>query len=426
MKKYLMLCFNLLKVVCLRIIDIFIPKDDQLMVFYSVPNFSDNAKSFYDYMVANHRDYKLVWLYDDLIYDNNEIFIPIKKRFKYCFHLKSLQATYTLMRAKFIIVTHSKNINKFINVKKHTYIQLWHGMPIKLIGPSEEHLNKSILKNYLTLGKNSYFFSTSDIFRLKLSASFFVSYNRIFITGQPRTDCIINKNKIETAREFLNASAFNKIILFTPTYKERIRSNNGKRDIDCEFNNIFYMNDYKSDDFNNYLQQNNILFIVKPHPFDELAYIEMFHATSDKYKQTKDGTDKTDSKTNIRLLLNLDLIRADLYLYDLFPLVDIMATDFSSISIDFLIQNKPIIYLDNLADEYKKNRGFFLDDNYKILTPGPFVKTYRQFIDAITNTLECDDFVEQRNKVLPLLHKYIDGNASHRVFNIITNLEDKK
>ena len=99
-----------------------------------------------------------------------------------------------------------------------------------------------------------------------------------------------------------------------------------------------------------------------------------------------------------------------------------MISDFSSISLDYLILNKPIIYLNNLDKEYNENRGFILEDNYKLFMPGENVLNYIELMDSIKINLSDDVNKQKREKIIPLVHKFIDNKASRRIIEIMENL----
>ena len=385
----------------IKILDTILPKKKNKCVFLSYPDFSDNTKEYYEYLKTRHaNEYELVWLYEN---EMNESYSFIENKF----HISSLKGIWHTITAKYLIFTHVNYIIDNLNLNKHTLISLWHGMPLKTLGYVEKMIPDSLQNQYKLLGKYGHFFVSSDLFKLSMQACFMMNYDKVHITGQPRTDCILtNRNKNEIV-EFLDSTKYNKIILYTPTYKEAIR--NQKRDIDKKFNNIFYFDDYNEHEFYQMLEKQNVLFIIKPHPMDEVFY--------KKYLEKGNL-----NHPNIRVLYNEDIINNNFYFYEFFALADLMITDYSSIGIDYLINKKPIIYLTQTEDEYSKNRGFILPDNYQIFMPGEKVNSYKELVRAIEDSLTIDSWKNKRQEALPLLHKYIDNKASERIFDIMKKL----
>ena len=381
-----------------KILDKIIPKNHTKIVFCSYPDYSDNAKEFFEYMKTNHaNEYSMIWLCNN----PDSLEIPVKK-----YKIHSIKGLLELLTAKYTVNTFF-SLEQFTSSKRRVNIQLWHGMTLKTIGYLEKNIPDHMFKAYKK-NKDAYFFVTSDIFKLAMSASFLVNPNRIFITGQPRTDCIISKRNSNKIKKFLDCYNYDKVILFTPTYKECKRKDGG-RDVDHLFNNIFYMDDYSEEKFYQLLENKNILFVIKPHPFEEKFYRNL-------------EANNTFSHPNIKILYNTDIKNNDLYFYEFFQIADLMITDFSSIGIDYLITQKPIIFLNSLAEEYNKNRGFTLEDNYEIMMPGEKVYNFHQLLNAIEDAIFTDKWKNSRLKILPLLHKYCDSNASERIYNIMKEL----
>lgn len=393
-----------------KLIDFFSPKNKRKIIFISTPDFSDNAKIFYEYIRDFQKDeFETVWIYrkhlnKEQLANLNAIF-PCPK-----YNWSSLKGIFHLLTAGYHVITHADTMySKLISMKKHIVINLWHGMPIKTLGYNEKTIAPSLFKTYKNLGQNAFFFVTSDIFKLSMIACFLIPDKKIFITGQPRTDSIFSTANSGLIESFLNFSRYEKVVLYTPTYKEIARTKDRKKELNKDFLNIFYLDDYDREDFANYLKENNILLVIKPHPFDEQAFKEFYEANplvSD----------------NIKIIYNDDLLNRNLYFYELFQYSDLMITDFSSIAIDYLITGKPILYLDNFTEEYKSDRGMILEDNFSILISGPKIKTYSDLKYYITESLSNDSYKEDRLKTVPLLHKYTDNKSSERIYNILKKL----
>lgn len=382
-----------------RVLDKILPKNNKKIIFCSYPDYSDNAKEFFEYLYTNHKnEYNMVWLCQN----PKDVEIPVKK-----YKIQSLRGLSELLTAKYTVNTFF-DLEKFINSKKRINLQLWHGMPVKTIGYTEKNIPYRTLKAYKR-NQNSFFFVTSDIFKISMIASFLMHPNKVYITGQPKTDCIFKQKNMAKIKDFIHADKFSKIVIYAPTYKEALR-NCDCREVQHEFNNIFYMDDYSQEQFYKLLEDKNMLFIIKPHPFEEKLYRNL---------EKKEYF----NHPNIKILYNSDMKNNNLYFYEFFQIADLMITDFSSIGIDYLLTQKPIIFLNSLAEEYNKNRGFILEDNYEIMMPGEKVYNFNQLLKAIEDAILADSWKEQRLKMLPLLHKYCDSNASERVYKIMKGLK---
>lgn len=383
----------------IKILDYIITKDKNLVLFNSVPTFTDNAYAYYKYMIKNHPNkYKYVWLYNDVCPKND------KSKNVFIFRFKGI---YNLMRAKYIISTHAAHCLDFIQIDKHVFFNLWHGMPLKTLGYNEPNLSNHIFERYKNLGKHTYMFGTSDIFNCMLTSCFHNDYYKTFVTGQPRTDLIWNEEnnrKIENIWEF---SKYNKVIFYMPTYKEA-QNNRTAYQKNTAYNNLFYFEDYDEKRFVNYIEEKNILFLMKPHPFDEYFY--------------EQNLETLPKSKNFKIIFNKDLKENSIYSYELFKFIDLMISDFSSVTLDYLILNRPVIYLNNLTEEYQNNRGMILPDNTEFFMPGSKVKTFIELEDALNKNLKEDIFKSERERILPLIHKYRDNKSSERVYEIMKGL----
>ena len=251
-------------------------------------------------------------------------------------------------------------------------------------------------------------FATSDIFKNLISASTGVPYNHIYVTGQARNDSIFSKKHDEAVEKLLNISSYRYVILYSPTWKER--PGYAEREIYKAFNNLFYMDDYNEQEFIDYLEKENILFIVKPHPQEE----DFYTAQSEHMALFK--------SRNVRLLTNRMLFDAGIYLYEIFKFMDIMISDLSSIAIDYLITGKKVIYVDNLTEEISDKRGVLLPDNYRLLQIGNAVNTYQELLAEIKKSLSGAPPLINTNQ-LALLHRYTDANSCQRIYEIMKSLD---
>lgn len=374
-------------------------KDCNKIVFNSDPDVSDNPYSLYEFIKTQHPELKCYW-----IVTNNNYYNP---NLENVFNLYSLKGLYHIFTAKYVISNHCNDFVDVINSKKHIWLNLWHGMSMKTLGYSEKQIPKKILLRYKKLGKMSYQIASSDLFKTIMTSCFCSDFNRCFVTGLPRNDKIFDITNDKLIQNHFNFSEYEKIILYVPTYKEMKRAKN--REINKEFNNIFYMDDFDEKMFINYLKNNKILFLIKPHPFDENFYKE---CVQELYK----------SYPNIKFIYNEDLNNTGINLYEIFKHIDLMISDFSSITYDYLILNKPIIFLNNLEDEYNKNRGLILEDNYEFLMPGQKVNNFKELYSAITDGILTDSWKEERIAKIPLVHKYDDNKSSQRVYEVMKGL----
>lgn len=280
------------------------------------------------------------------------------------------------------------------------HIQLWHGFPLKGLNytandcvepfAEKEHNRWLMMKKII---------STGNLYNLLMGASYGLPRSLFEITGFPRNDFLFlsdGKKKLE----FLFPESKNKTIIFyMPTFRETIynQKEGGKSGY------LFNWNDFNSDDFDDYCKSNNILFFIKIHPYD--------------YQYMQDTDIKNDS---IKILKDEYFAHGDLYEY--LNAADILVTDYSSVYFDYLLLDRPIIFLDADFDTYAHDRGFLLHpvDKWR---PGITVKDMKNIKEEILNVISGrDDYKERRKWVRDQVHQYQDAFSSERVFKMIQNI----
>jgi CDP-glycerol glycerophosphotransferase (TagB/SpsB family) len=147
------------------------------------------------------------------------------------------------------------------------------------------------------------------------------------------------------------------------------------------------------DKLNDYLQNNNNLLIIKPHPIQ--ISLDIFD--------------------NIKIITDFDLNSRDIFLYELFNEVDALLTDYSSVYFDFLLTQKPIGFTIDDFDSYEDKRGFVVNNPLEIM-PGSKIRTFMELITFLKDlNNECDNYSEERKNINNLVNKYHDKNSTQRI-----------
>ena len=119
------------------------------------------------------------------------------------------------------------------------------------------------------------------------------------------------------------------------------------------------------------------------------------------------------------MLKNIDLRNQLIDLYHVLNEIDALITDYSSVYIDFLIKNKPIIFIPADLDKYRSTQGLILEP-YDRWTPGPKAYTQEGLSKELENlVLNQDNYSKKRSLITEILHKYQDINSSERIYKII-------
>ncbi|HPP67247.1 MAG TPA: CDP-glycerol glycerophosphotransferase family protein [bacterium] len=238
------------------IISLLIPKKKGLKIYGSMFGFDivDNSK------------YKFINEYDELSYfitkNKEKLSTEILPKIYpvYCYSLKGI---FLQLRAEKIFYTHSIYDFNPLLIWGSRKIALWHGVPIKIIGPDADWKNKSkitkILKKTLHhLFPYLYYMYCDEIicpFNMlvdEYKKYFRLSHPRILIEEQPRV------------RYAVKNIPSNNFILYAPTYRLYMDLYEL-----CEKSRLF---DCRIID---YLKTNNIFFVIRPHPIDVQKFTQV-------------------------------------------------------------------------------------------------------------------------------------------------------
>jgi len=378
-----------LKNTILKTINRLIPKKRNQVLFASVPDFSDNAKIFYDYLINERKlsKFNFVWLVSD-----KQRILKFGNLAYQIYYERSIAGLFNIFRSKYIITTHLhyclfKTRNQFL-------LNLWHGMPLKAMGfidKSEDE--KSLNKFKKCTNSIDLMIATSPLMKNILVSCFYMDPRKVVITGQPRNDKLFSaKGRANLADIVPNFSEYDKIVFFIPTF--RIWDDRVEGD-------PFYNKLFTSEELHSFLKKNRILLILKLHPFEEEKIISQYSFSD---------------KPNLMLLPNSKLQEKQCDIYDILGGIDILITDYSSIYFDYLLINRPIIFMPVDLEEYSKKRGFVLEP-YEFWTPGPKVTTIEKLVEELDVFIQNPDYyMEERKLINSLVNTYSDDHSCERVW----------
>lgn len=364
------------------------PIDANCIALESEGDCCDNAYALFEYMKKNGYigKYRIVWLVEHPENFQNEEHVKyVDKNIHKHFAPKTIKA---LSTCHWYIYDHCDVLQ---NKKKNgqTIIFLNHGVGFKAASNN----------NPVSYADETY--TTSRLFYYPASVCWGCSIDRVYDLGFPRLDYFYKSNNDNQDILIKNMSLnnYNAVFLWMPTF----RLSESKELSEDYFISktglpiLYQENDI--DEFNKELRKCNSLCIFKVHHLQ---------AKSNIFKR---------KYSNIILLNDKLLGELNVQLYEFIKLTTCLITDYSSVSTDYVLLNHPIIYTMDDYDEYRKSRGFSIDDPSQYFA-GYHVYNKKQLIGAIQEVSKGKDtYWEQRNRMLPLLHTHIDGNASLRILD---------
>jgi CDP-glycerol glycerophosphotransferase (TagB/SpsB family) len=111
--------------------------------------------------------------------------------------------------------------------------------------------------------------------------------------------------------------------------------------------------------------------------------------------------------------------------YQLLSLTDALVTDYSSIYADYLLLDRPMVFVPADEDFFNEQRGLLLNP-YDVWMPGPKCRNQQQLQDEISHSLEDSAYFQHERQFLRgVFHRFTDGKSTERVANfILSKLEN--
>lgn len=277
----------------------------------------------------------------------------------------------------------------FVKRKGQVYINTWHGIPLKKIGPDAPNGrvdSGNAIRNFL---QTDYIVSANPF----LSKIYMETYcmdgiypGRIVEIGYPRLDTLVNKRRAEYEDRVLRMGVAldrqRKTILYAPTWRE---SKMGKKHVDATLKQYQIVKDAIECALPDYQ------VLVKVHQY--------------VYRQIKDFNCPSY------------IIPATVDANEVLPIADILLADYSSIFFDYLYFDRPILFFIPDIDSYVDERGLYMPINS---LPGPASKNLDDVIGWLKNIDEVSN--QYRQKLLEAKEwccNYDVGNISKHLADII-------
>ncbi len=384
---YIYICFYWLVIAPISFL---IPKEKGLTIVTGKKNglFAGNTLYFFLHGVEHNKNVLFLTRDKSLAKDH-----PHLKDHIICY--PSMRSIISLLRASFFVVDHSHwslyyPIYFFLSIRAKR-IHLWHGLTFKAVekGIIIGKLANLKARLFRRLIRYDAVISTSDFWTENLYKKYFL-YKKAINCGYSRNDVLfrspshydltmVDKSKFEFLKESIQDGY--KIVIYAPTFRDIDRSD------------AFSNNHLDFESLNNFLKANKIILVLKFHPRNKRAY---------------------EDRSNI---INYDKS------YDVYPVLSLsslLITDYSSIYIDYLIVDRPIIFFNYDYELYlKQNRQ--LQSTFLETIPGAVTYNQSGLEQALVNHLINgeDPFVDQRQKLRDISYENLDGNSSERIYTCL-------
>ncbi len=353
----------------------------ETLFFESEGDFCDNSWALYQYLKQN-RCYRYIWIVSDVKKFKNTKdtkFVSFKQT---PFSVNSAYA-----RSKYIFYTHCM-LRSYIKRKGQYVVDLEHGCGFKA--------GKYSSGNYCDIA-----LVTGNFAKKAFSIYLGCDENKVKPLGYPRNDILVNNIGDGINNPLSGAYKYKKLILWMPTFRDSSNKNLSEEMMNYETGLPLITNDKDLDCLNTFLSEHNSLFMIKVH-----------HLQADKPTFHK-------KYSNIQIVTDTLIASKGLQLYQVIGYTDALLTDYSSISIDYILLNKPMAYILDDYEIYNECRGFKFD-NVKDLMPGHHIYTISDLFKFICDIENGNDkFKNERNRLVPVFHDVKRGQNCESLINYL-------
>lgn len=328
--------------------------------------FNDNAKYFFIYASNHLKEKNCAWLSI-----NRKTVKLIRSKGMKAYHILSPQGIWFALTSKYWFYNAYSSDIMFCLSGNTIRVNLWHGLSMKRIefrittGPLADRFAKRTLKERYyhpeTFQRPSYVLSSTGFFTTDFAESFRIPVSQCLEFGYPRNEILLWTDEermrfveryepIETKELILKlkSSNYEHVFLYLPTWRD------AQRDLFVKHFDLKRMDAL--------MRERGSLLLLKP------------HANTVVDDSIVDG------------LTNILLFRSTFDIYPILPYTDVLITDYSSITFDYmLMENKgDFLYIYDYQ-EYKKERDFAY--SFDTLPIGKKVGDFDSLVDAL-NTKE--------------------------------------
>lgn len=375
-------------------VDLLVPKKRTCWLFATHPGYpwGDNIRAVFEYARQDEGLEAVILCADKASYEQvSSLYgtdVVIHRRY-------TLAGIWLYLRSYvcFIGYTNKDLYSMLIPHAGHVIVNLWHGVPLKsicLARPQFKNRHRKILNPAYIHA--DLVIANSPMDRLAMSACMMQNPNNVIVTGLPRNDMLsetftLYPDVIEEDRALKAAKAGEKLVLYAPTFREWEDAHNpfAKKETIAEIARALALHGYK--------------FGMRLHPLEKNIAIpgdvEIIDCNSANFKNTQVVLRNTD----------------------------ILISDYSSIWIDYLILNRPVIGFCYDKARYEADRSTLYA--FDSVFPGPVAEDIEQLTRILLQVVQGENadhasYMEKAPLTKNLLH-YSDACSTQRVVEAVKN-----
>lgn len=291
------------------------------------------------------------------------------------------------------LINNSTFPSYFIRKDGQSYLNTWHGTPLKKMGSDVEgaaleHANvtRNLLQATHLLSPNEH---TTDVLTRAFGVDQLFS-GRVALTGYPRVDKTVKSSADRREAVFraleIDPEDHKPVVLYAPTWRGTMNA----KVLDAE---------------------------EMAHDIEALASSPDFHLVVRAHHYTEDLLVSSDQP--------IAVVPRSLTTNDLLSVVDVLITDYSSVVFDFMATGRPVVLYAPDQEEYAAERGLYFDMDS---LPGPVCETVEEVLAGVRSGLAADQThpayaanqarftpAEDGNAAARAIAFFFEGDAQHEI-----------
>ena len=351
--------------------------DKSLIIFEGQMGRYDESSWVLYHHLKKKGKYKFIWMVKDsdkYVSTEDTKFI---NRYHYTFNIL---ADYYYAKAAYSFYTHTTSAIKYRR-EGQNIIFIGHGYAIKGhkgSGSSYHNFDYALATSTEAMETQAIFIGCEKSKMLPL--------------GLPRNDMLKQHSKHGNLNPIVQGINFSKVIIWMPTFRES-KEELSEKSCATETGLPLFDTLKKVEELNETLSSFNCVIILKLH----------------RLQLKKEAFKRKFS--NIIIISDSEIDKLGLQLYQFIGLSDALLTDYSSVSVDYLLLDKPIGYILSDIDLYLKDRGFTRNDPRDVMA-GEFIYKVDEAYNFIRDVVAGkDNYVEQRCSLRKRLHVAQKGDS---------------
>lgn len=293
-------------------------------------------------------------------------------------------------RAGVVVHTHGVYGSRRAGRRKR-WVNIWHGMPIKRLEAAS-----AVGRHQTTVT-----IATAPVHAEHLAATWGLAAEQVAIVGLPRNDVLVRSAGGRRPDALRRLVGDRPLVVWLPTFRTNAggpaRADGGVDGVDTGTASQFAGASTEAADA--LFGRLGVHAVLKPHPLAPPP--------------------TRASLPNLEVWTDDDVRAAGLTLYELLAHADVLVSDHSSVWVDFLLVDRPMVFAVSDLDEYASSRGFYFDDLPGLL-PGPLVTDLDGLEAALAAALAGDDgWASRRAEARGFHHTHTDAGAADRVAALV-------